>query len=218
MAGVLGRRLTAVGVGTCVAFAAAEVTLRCTLPPVDLHDLSGIAADDSPMADWADVDAFCAYRAKSGHYAAGKTVSSQGFISTPELGAKDEGSLRIAFLGGSSTAGTSPILEDEQTWGDLVTFRQPVVAGDRKRFALGCRSQHAGVERLRQFLAGADVVRGGDHDQASPTQPFELFTVVGDQRYRVDQHVAVGADPRERVEVDVPIRVERGPGPEIFTV
>ena len=132
MAGVLGRRLTAVGVGACVAFAAAEVTLRWTLPPVDLHDLSGIAAQDSPMADWADVDAFCAYRAKLGDYASGKTVNSQGFISTPELGAKDEGSLRIAFLGGSSTGGTSPVLEDEEPWPHLVAAELGEELGGRK--------------------------------------------------------------------------------------
>jgi lysophospholipase L1-like esterase len=76
------------------------------------------------MAMWADLDAFCAYRGRPGTSggwdATGekkKTINSQGFISTPELPRdKPSGRIRIAFLGGSSVAGVSPVLADEETW------------------------------------------------------------------------------------------------------
>jgi len=75
---------------------------------------------------WALTDAFCAYRAKPGIYYSGwrygnKSVNSLGFISTPELEiTKSPNTIRIAFLGGSSTAGTGPNLADEYTWPWLV--------------------------------------------------------------------------------------------------
>lgn len=117
-------RLIAVLLGVVVAFAAIEITLRLTLPPVDLEELSGKRAGTHPMADWAHVDAFCAYRGIPGtylHVGETKTVNSDGFISTPEVKhEKDKNTIRIAFLGGSSTAGTVPILPDEKTWPALV--------------------------------------------------------------------------------------------------
>ena len=80
--------------------------------------MTGRAPGPNPMSRWAQVDAFCAYRARpddTGRY--GKTVNRDGFISTPELAvAKEPGVLRVAFLGGSSTAGTGHRLTDEQTW------------------------------------------------------------------------------------------------------
>ena len=117
-------RLLAVLLGLVVAFASIEIVLRLTLPPVDLRDLSGKRAGTHPMADWAHVDAYCAYRGIPGtylHVGKSKTVNSDGFISTPEVSReKDRDTIRIVFLGGSSTAGTVPILPDEKTWPALV--------------------------------------------------------------------------------------------------
>lgn len=105
-------RLLAAGVGTLVAFIAAEVTLRVVQPGVEVR------SGRNPMAKWAQVDAFCAYRGRPGEYLSRqKTVNSDGFFSTPEIAReKPPGTLRIAFLGGSSTAGTVPYLADEKTW------------------------------------------------------------------------------------------------------
>jgi lysophospholipase L1-like esterase len=110
------QRLLAASFGTLVAFGAAEVTVRLTLPPVDLASRSGVSQEFDGMSSWAQLDAFCAYRPRSGGYLGRKTVSSDGWFSTPELGSKPVDGLRLAFLGGSSTAGTVPLLEDEQTW------------------------------------------------------------------------------------------------------
>lgn len=109
------RRLLAILLGTAVAFLAAEATLRLTLPPVDLHSLSGVGQDFNPMEGWAQVEAFSAYRPRAGRYMQVKTVNTGGYLSTPEIEEKTAGGLRVAFLGGSSTAGTIPVLPDDQT-------------------------------------------------------------------------------------------------------
>lgn len=68
------------------------------------------------MSNWADVDAFCAFKPKPGQFSKEKTANSYGFISTPELTLeKPEGTIRIVFLGGSSTVGL-PTLKDSDTW------------------------------------------------------------------------------------------------------
>ncbi len=96
-----------------------EITLRLTSPPIDLKTQTGKRAGTHPMADWAQVDAFAAYRGIPGEYLdlGRKTINEHGFISTPPIAAeKTPGTLRVAFLGGSSTACTSPNLPDDQTW------------------------------------------------------------------------------------------------------
>ena len=98
---------------------ASEVAVRATFPHRDLAALTGRRAVPSPMSKWAATDAFAAYRARSESTLAipGKTVNTHGFQSTPELEvAKPAGSIRIAFFGGSSTAGTGRNLRDEETW------------------------------------------------------------------------------------------------------
>jgi lysophospholipase L1-like esterase len=71
----------------------------------------------NPISSWGLVDAYCAYRGRPGQYSKGKTVNHHGFISTPEIPIqKSEGTIRIVFLGGSSTAGTGRNLADEETW------------------------------------------------------------------------------------------------------
>lgn len=98
---------------------AAEGFVRATRPRVDLWALTGRVVGENPMSAWATVDAFAAYRARPGRYGRGKdkSVNPDGFISTPPLSAaKAPGAVRIAFLGGSSTAGTGRDLADEETW------------------------------------------------------------------------------------------------------
>jgi hypothetical protein len=101
-----------------LAFLAVEGYIRLSRPDIDLYSLTGrIAGASNQMSEWAFVDAFCAYRAKPGLYAGGKTVNSHGFFSTPEISLdKPDGSVRIVFLGGSSTAGTGRNLIDKKTW------------------------------------------------------------------------------------------------------
>ena len=108
-----------------VFFLALEVFIRVSKEHVDLYGLTGRAPMTNPMSKWANVDAFAAYSAKPGDYSKGregKTVNSAGFISTPEVPLqKPENTVRIVFLGGSSTAGTGKNLDDEDTWPWKVT-------------------------------------------------------------------------------------------------
>lgn len=103
-----------------VLFLALEIFIRSSKKHLDLDGLTGRELSVNPMSDWANVDAFAAYTAKPGDYAAGrngKTVNSSGFISTPEIQLeKPENTVRIVFLGGSSTAGTGKNLADRDTW------------------------------------------------------------------------------------------------------
>ena len=101
-----------------VVLAILEVFVRVTRPKMDLYEMTGRIAGANPMSRWAVVDAFAAFRAKPGQYAVGKTVNSHGFVSTPEITvAKPEGTVRIVFLGGSSTAGMARrFVADQETW------------------------------------------------------------------------------------------------------
>lgn len=101
----------------------AEIAVRIIVPYTDLFVVTGRTAGRNPMEEWAQVDAFSAYRAKPGEYASsGKSVNRHGFISTPDIDTeKPAGTLRIVFLGGSSTAGSGHDLADESTWPWLVT-------------------------------------------------------------------------------------------------
>jgi len=102
------------GVLCLVAF---EILLRVSRPRIDLYALTGRTLGPDPKSEWAVVDAFCAYRPRAGEYAPGKTVNSHGFLSTPELPReKPADTVRVVFLGGSSTAGTGDILKDTETW------------------------------------------------------------------------------------------------------
>lgn len=116
-----------------------EALVRATKPHVDLRAYTGRALGPDPKASWADVDAYCAYRARPGSYGGygagsadgAKTVNNDGYISTPEVPLeKSPGTLRIAFLGESSCAGTgfNPALADTETW--------PWLAVERLRAAL----------------------------------------------------------------------------------
>ena len=78
------------------------------------------------MRDWAYIDAFAAYSGRPTKYEGlDKTINKQGFISTPEVTLKKPAdTIRIVFLGGSSTAGVSKdCLEDAETWPWIATKR-----------------------------------------------------------------------------------------------
>lgn len=99
-----------------LGFIAVEIILRIA-KPVDLYILTGRAAGPSPMRAWAVIDGFSAYRPKAGAQGAGKTANRHGFISTPELPvSKPPGTVRLVFLGESSTAGMGVDLKDSDTW------------------------------------------------------------------------------------------------------
>lgn len=115
-------RLGCVVVFGLMLFAAGEIAVREVRDPLELDVLTGRRAGSNPMSPYAVVDAFSAYSGRPGYERMGKTINAAGYISTPDLTlAKPEGTLRIAFLGGSSTAGTGFDLTDEQTWPWLVT-------------------------------------------------------------------------------------------------
>lgn len=103
-----------------LGFIVLEIYIRFTRQPIDLWIWTGRSAGRNPIAEWASLDAFCAYRPKPSAYVVengNKTVNSYGFISTPNLKIeKDPGEIRVAFFGGSSTAGTGHDMSDVQTW------------------------------------------------------------------------------------------------------
>lgn len=100
-----------------LCFLCFEIYIRATRDHIDLYVLTGRIVGPNPMAEWAHLDAFSAYTAKPGRYDKAKTVNRWGFISTPDLPLeKPSDTLRIVFLGGSSTAGTGLNLPDEHTW------------------------------------------------------------------------------------------------------
>lgn len=118
---VRGRRRRFAALVTALAAAlallAGEAYLRLTSTPVSLDRFTGRGEQRNPMADWAVIDAFSAYRHRPGLGMDGKTVNRHGFVSTPEVPlAKPRGTVRLLFLGESSTAGTGVGLTDRETW------------------------------------------------------------------------------------------------------
>ena len=127
----------AVTVGVVVlAYSVAEIYVRCTRPKEDLFVLTGRTSGRNPMRQWADLDAFAAYRGRPGSYnfrGVAKTINSHGFISTPEISFdKAPNEVRIVFLGESSTAGMGKNLPDEQTWPWKVAQLMQQALPDRK--------------------------------------------------------------------------------------
>jgi lysophospholipase L1-like esterase len=116
------RQLTAmvVIVPSVLLLLAAETYIRVTTKHEDLWALTGRSVAKMPLADWAFLDAYSAWRGRPGVYHSGsvtKTVNRDGFISTPEISqVKPPHTIRIAFLGESSTAGTGTLLPDSVTW------------------------------------------------------------------------------------------------------
>lgn len=99
-----------------LGFLSVEIFLRI-VKPVDLYGQTGRILTQSPMRTWAVTDGFSAYRPKPGAGGAGKTINRHGFVSTPDLPLrKPPGTLRLLFLGESSTAGMGVNLKDSDTW------------------------------------------------------------------------------------------------------
>lgn len=106
-----------------VIFLGLEIYLRVAKDHVDLDEYTGKKPGvANPNKQWAFIDAFCAFTPKPDQkYTFGeitdKTVNSHGFFSTPPLNVKKpKNTIRILFLGGSSTAGTGRNLKDVDTW------------------------------------------------------------------------------------------------------
>lgn len=102
-----------------VSLVLVEMGARQILEPVDLAALTGRKPTLKYVWSMMD-DAFAAYvwsrnMDKVGKRGEHKTTNSHGFISTPELSVdKPTGTVRIVFLGGSSTVNYR--LDDERTW------------------------------------------------------------------------------------------------------
>lgn len=103
-----------------VSFVWAEMLVRATIPYRDLYEMTG-RKPTLVGNDWAVTDAYAAYKGRPGfayvEEALTKTINRFGFVSTPDLPLrKPVGTVRIVFLGGSSTAGTGINLSDDETW------------------------------------------------------------------------------------------------------
>ena len=94
-----------------------EIYVRVSYPHMDLLAETGRKIGPNPLRERSMIDAFSAYRSRPGNFTETKTVNSHGFISTPDIKIKKPAdTLRIVFLGGSSTAGVAPDLPDRDTW------------------------------------------------------------------------------------------------------
>ena len=157
------RKLVFTSLVVCVPTVGTEVWLRLTRPHSDLWELTGRERGPDIKAAWADVDAFCAYRARPGAYtgvgADGtklKTVNSDGYISTPELTrSRRPGALRVAFLGESSCAGTGsePVLADEETWPWQVSAALTRALGQEVELLNASASAYTSFESLGRLQA-----------------------------------------------------------------
>ena len=160
-----------------IVFSVSELYFRVTQASLDLEVLTGLKIGQNPMETWAHVDAFCAYRAKPGEIRyldrGQKTVNRHGFMSTPDLDVqKPPYTVRVAFLGGSSTAGTGRNLADVETWpfkvAELLRKRDPGVRVEYINAALGGYSTFESYgrlwSRLRFFEPDIAVVYHGWND------------------------------------------------------
>ncbi len=103
-----------------ISFIWAETLVRVTIPHRDLYEMTG----RKPTLignEWAVNDAFAAYKGRPNYgyveQELTKTINRFGFVSTPDLPVrKPDETVRIVFLGGSSTAGTGINLSDDETW------------------------------------------------------------------------------------------------------
>lgn len=167
------KKLLLAGIVTSIplalGFVALETYLRIAKRTIDLDVATGRVAGPSGMREWAVVDGFSAYRPKPGVRSAGKSVSSQGFISTPEVAvAKPPDTVRILFLGESSTAGMGVDLRDADTWPWKTVERIRQRSGRKVDFINGAAGGYTTFEsfgrfwsRLRHFSPDIVVVYHG---------------------------------------------------------
>lgn len=162
-------RLAILVLSVCLALLIVEVTLRVAWPHIDIYQRTGRVGGPSPMSEWAHADAFSAYTPRPGLEFEGKTVNSMGFMSTPEIElTKPEDTIRIVFLGGSSTAGTGRNLPDHETWPWQVAQLVADQTGKRIDFINAAASGYTSFEsygrlwsRLRFFEPDIVVVNHG---------------------------------------------------------
>lgn len=153
-------------------FMGLEVYTRIFKPHVDLKKITGGIPTPNPMSLWAQNDAFSAYTAIPGKYSENKTVNSKGFISTPEVDLKKgENTIRIIFLGESSTAGTGHNLADTNTWPWKVVEKLKAETGLKIDFINAALGGYSSFEsygklwsRLRFFLPDIVIVYHGWND------------------------------------------------------
>lgn len=161
----------------CTPFGITEFYLRITCANIDLWKMTGRIPKENPKVPWAFIDAFSAYRGRPGQYVgdiykkdAVKTVNQHGFISTPELTvAKPSDTIRIVFLGGSSTAGTGFNLADNATWPwQTVQMIREQYPGQKIEFINGALSGYTSFEsygrlwsRIRFFSPDIIIVYHG---------------------------------------------------------
>ena len=158
-------------ISTAVSMLLAELAVRELMPPVDLMALTGRTMSQGPIDRWADEDAFCAYQPRPGIYAHGKTVNAHGHMSTPEVDFdKPDSTVRILFLGGSSTAGSGFNVPDSITW-PWQTMRRLQALGHRADFINGAAGGYTTFEsygrlwsRLRFFSPDIVVLNHGWND------------------------------------------------------
>jgi lysophospholipase L1-like esterase len=153
-----------------LAFIGVEIFLRI-VKPIELYALTGRMPSASPMQTWAVTDGFSAYRPKPGTVA-GKTINRHGFVSTPELPLnKPPGTVRLLFLGESSTAGMGVNLKDSDTWPWKTVERIRQRTGRKIDFINGAAGGYTTFEsygrlwsRLRFFDPDIVVVYHGWND------------------------------------------------------
>lgn len=158
---------------TVMAFLLAERYYTAKYNYVDLLALTGKRQGYMPNGKWAYADAFCAYKAKPGIFGSRserKTVNKYGFISTPEMEVtKPANTIRIAFLGESSTAGTDPNISDKYTWPKLVADKvQEKIPNKKIEYINGALPGYTSFEsygrlwsRIRYFSPDIIVVYHG---------------------------------------------------------
>ncbi|HWN45348.1 MAG TPA: SGNH/GDSL hydrolase family protein [Thermoanaerobaculia bacterium] len=133
-----------------LAFIGLEIFLRI-VKPVNLYALTGRILSPSPMRNWAVTDGFSAYRPKPGE-SGGKTINRHGFVSTPELPvSKPPDTVRILFLGESSTAGMGVNLKDADTWPWKTVERIRQKTGRKVDFINGAAGGYTTFESYGRF-------------------------------------------------------------------
>ncbi|GEM_PF-826577 len=105
-------------IGLIVVLAIGEMMMR-SREPIDLDALTLAHRAPNPARGWAYMNPFSKLTPRPGMVAQkDKSINDYGFISTPPIESvkKPARRIRVAFLGGSSTAGTGLILPDKDTW------------------------------------------------------------------------------------------------------
>ncbi len=190
----------------------AELTVRELMPPIDLLALTGINMSQGPIDQWADEDAFCAYQPKPGIFSEAKTVNEHGHFSTPPIGfEKPDSTMRIVFLGGSSTAGTGFNVPDSITW-PWQTVAQLRALGHRIDFINGAAGGYTTFEsygrlwsRLRFFSPDIVVVVHGWNDSYYINRLDEWPTL-----WRSNKNGGTGFHYKEYMEHFAPMALDKG--------